>query len=132
MPSLSPASREKLNTCHPDLQTLILEVSKEFDITVLCGHRGQREQEAAFASGTSTVNWPDSKHNPFPSQAVDISPYPIDWKDVRRFYYMIGYVRGVAKRLGIKVRCGADWNGNFDIKDQNFHDLPHVELEVVK
>ena len=21
-----------------------------------------------------------------------------------------------------------DWNGNFDIKDQNFHDLPHFEL----
>lgn len=130
MPSLSSASREKLNTCHPLLQTLVLEVIKQFDVTVVYGHRTKEDQDKAFLQGVSKVKWPESKHNKFPSEAVDLAPYPIDWNDVRRFYYLAGYVRGVAERLGIKVRIGADWDGDFDIKDQNFHDLPHIELEV--
>ena len=36
----------------------------------------------------------------------------------------------VANRLGLKVRWGGDWDGDFEFKDQNFHDLPHFELEV--
>ena len=128
MPILSPQSREKLNTCHPDLQTLVLEVAKQFDLTVVYGHRPEDQQEKAFKEGRSKVRWPNSKHNKMPSEAVDLAPYPIDWNDVRRFYYLAGYVRGVAERLGIKVRIGADWDGDFDIKDQNFHDLPHIEL----
>jgi len=62
------------------------------------------------------------------ARAVDVAPYPIDWNDVRRFYYLIGYIRGIADKLGINIRVGADWNGNGEIKDQNFHDLPHIEL----
>lgn len=125
---LSAKSLERLNTCHPDLQTLVLEVAKQFPVTVICGHRSKAEQDVAFLAGKSKVRWPNGQHNSLPSRAVDLAPDPIDWNDVRRFYYLSGYIRGVAERLGIKVRIGADWNGNFDIKDQNFHDLPHVEL----
>lgn len=128
MPALSPQSREKLNTCHADLQTLVLEVAKKFNVTVLCGHRDKAEQDKAFAEGSSKVTWPNSKHNRMPSEAVDLAVYPIDWKDVRRFYYLSGYVRATAERLNIKIRIGADWNGDFEIKDENFLDLPHVEL----
>ena len=39
-----------------------------------------------------------------------------------------GYVKGVAASLGIEIRIGADWNGNFTAKDQSFHDLPHFEI----
>lgn len=130
MPKLSIASSQKLRECHPDLQRLIDEAAKSFDFTVICGHRGKAEQDKAFNEGRSKVQFPNSKHNALPSLAVDIVPYPIDWNDVRRFYYMGGYVLGVAERLGIKVRWGGDWNGNFEIKDQNFHDLPHFELIV--
>jgi hypothetical protein len=30
--------------------------------------------------------------------------------------------------MGINIRCGVDWNGNIDLKDQNFYDLPHYEI----
>jgi hypothetical protein len=30
--------------------------------------------------------------------------------------------------MGIESRMGADWDGDFDTKDQTFHDLPHFEL----
>lgn len=128
MPALSRASIDKLNTCHPDLQKLIAEVAKDFDLTVVYGHRTKMDQDKAFLEGRSKVQYPNSRHNSLPSMAVDVAPYPIDWNDVRRFYYLVGYIRGIANKLGIKVRVGADWNGNGEIKDQNFFDLPHIEL----
>ena len=128
MPALSRQSLDRLSTCHEKLQELIYQVSKDFDLTVLCGHRDKLEQDKAVLEGRSKVQYPNSKHNQLPSLAVDIAPYPIDWNDVRRFYYLIGYIKGIANKLGIKIRVGADWNGNGEIKDQNFHDLPHIEL----
>lgn len=98
------------------------------DIKVICGTRSKEEQAIAFLEGRSKVQFPNSMHNTTPSKAVDIVPYPVDWNDVRRFYLMGGYVLATAEALGIRVRWGGDWNGNLDIKDQNFHDLPHIEL----
>jgi len=74
------------------------------------------------------LKYPTSKHNTYPSLAVDVMPYPIDWRDLYRIYYFVGYARGVANQMGIPIRCGADWDGDFNLKDQNFHDLPHFEL----
>lgn len=130
MPSLSRRSFDNLKTCHPELQRLIAEVAKDFDLTVLCGHRPKEDQDKAFREGRSKVQFPNSKHNAFPSLAVDVAPYPIDWNDVRRFYLMGGYILATAKKMGIKVRWGGDWNGNLDIKDQNFHDLVHFEVII--
>lgn len=132
MPALSVSSEAKLSTCHADLQRLVREVARHFDISVLVGFRTEKEQEAAFAAGTSKQQWPSSPHNKLPALAVDIAPYPIDWEDLRRFYYLGGFVVATAQRLGIPLRWGGDWNGNFDIKDQNFNDLPHFELVGVK
>lgn len=132
MPSLSQSSLEQLHTCHPVLQALISEVAKNFDIKVTCGHRNKIDQDKAFLEGKSKLQWPNGPHNKVPSTAVDIAPYPIDWSDetkaIGRFYYLAGYVRGVAERMGIRVRVGADWDGDFDIRDQSFNDLPHIEL----
>ena len=40
----------------------------------------------------------------------------------------IGIVNERAKQLGIKLRCGGDWDGDTETTDQKFHDLPHFEL----
>lgn len=69
-----------------------------------------------------------SKHNSQPSKAVDVSPYPINWNNKEGFYHFAGFVRATAQQMGIKIRWGGDWNGNFDLKDQNFFDLPHFEI----
>lgn len=128
MPEFSPLSKKRLAECHHDLQKLMNEVIKHYDIVILCGFRGKDEQEKAVAEGKSKVHFPNSKHNVTPSLAVDIAPYPIDWNDMKRWWHLAGYVKATAERLGIKIRQGADWDGDNDFKDQKFIDLPHVEL----
>ena len=128
MANFSNKSIGKLTTAEDDLQRLFQKVVEKYDCTILCGHRTKEEQEKAFNSGHSKVKYPNSRHNSVPSKAVDAAPYPIDWNDLDRFYHFAGYVRGIAESLGINIRWGGDWNGNFDLKDQNFYDLPHFEV----
>ena len=128
MPEFSPLSKRRLAECHPDLQKLMNEVIKQYDIVVLCGFRGKDEQDKAFREGKSKLPFPKSKHNVTPSLAVDIAPYPVDWNDLKRFWHMVGFVKATAIQMGIKIRMGADWDGDNDFKDQKFIDLPHVEL----
>jgi len=128
MPAFGRRSQENLSTAHPDLQRLFIEVVKHFDCSVLCGHRGKEAQNEAYHSGRSGVKWPNGGHNSKPSYAVDVAPYIIDWEDIKRFYMFVGFVRGIAASMNINIRCGADWDGDTQVKDQNFHDLPHFEL----
>lgn len=55
MPVFSKASKERLSTCHPDLQRVMNEAIKITDFTVLEGHRGKAAQDAAFAAGNSKI-----------------------------------------------------------------------------
>lgn len=122
------SSRERLVTCHPDLQKLFNELIKDWDISILCGHRTEEEQNAAVASGNSKTPFPKSKHNAMPSLGVDAALYPVDWNDTGRHYMFVGMVKQKAKDLGIEIRCGADWDGDNDTDDQTFNDLVHFEL----
>lgn len=128
MPRFSARSKQKLSTCHEDLQRVMNEVIKVWDCTILCGHRDEEAQTEVFLAGKSKVMWPNSKHNTSPSEAVDAAPYPIDWDDLERFRRFAFFVKGVATGMGVVVRIGADWDGDNDIHDQRFHDLPHIEL----
>lgn len=128
MPQFGTASKERLATCHWDLQRLLNEVIKHVDCAVMEGHRGEADQNEAFKTGKSQKPWPLGEHNILPSMAVDVAPYPIDWKDTARFYLFIGFVKGIAQSMGIKIRCGADWDGDWQVSDQSFNDLPHIEL----
>jgi len=124
----SKVSLARLLTCDIALQQLFLEVVKFFDCTVECGHRGKEAQDAAFAAGRSKLQWPRSKHNTTPSQAVDVSPYPVNYKDVQRYYYFAGQVTQFAREMKIAVRWGGDWDSDTFVNDQNFNDLVHWEL----
>lgn len=128
MAVLSEYSLTRLNTCHPDLQRLVKEAVKHFDCRVLCGHRNQAEQDQAFHDGNSETPWPRSKHNTQPSVAVDVAPYPIDWKDTARFHYFAGFMKGLAVQMGIRLRWGGDWDSDTEVKDETFRDLVHFEL----
>lgn len=121
-------SKKNLAQAHSDLQALFLEVIKHYDCAVISGFRGQEEQDSLFHAGQSKLKFPESKHNDLPSMAVDVIPWPVDWSDYKRFYHFVGFVKGVASQMGINIRCGADWDGDNDFKDQTFHDLPHFEL----
>lgn len=123
-------SQARLDTCHPKLQEILNEAIKHVDFSVLCGHRTEEDQMAAYNAvpQVSKVKWPNSKHNSLPSRAVDIAPYPIDWNDIKRFAHLGGLIRGIAAAKGIKIRVGFDWDMDGDITDHKFMDWPHIEL----
>ena len=120
-------SLKNLRECHPELQRLFFDLESDYNISILEGHRPKAEQGAAFNSGNSKVQWPDSKHNEYPSKAVDAAIYPGDWNDSGRHYMFVGIVRERARALDIPIRCGADWDGDFSTKEQTFNDLVHSE-----
>jgi peptidoglycan L-alanyl-D-glutamate endopeptidase CwlK len=68
----------------------------------------------------------NSKH--LTGNAVDLAPYPIDWKNTKRFYHFAGIVLGVATEMGIRIRWGGDWDMDDDLDDQSFMDLVHFEI----
>ena len=127
MAKFSDFSLTNLKTCDERLQMVFYSVVKHVDCRVLEGHRAEKRQNLMFAQDKSTLRWPDSKHNLMPSRAVDVAPYPIDWNNMLRFSMFAGFVKGVAASQGIPLRCGIDWNGNFDPTD-NWIDAPHFEL----
>lgn len=129
MPSFSKLSLERLAQCDARWADIFQEVIKHFDCTILCGHRNEADQNAAYEAGNSKLRWPKSKHNTLPSKAIDVAPYPIDWNDTRRFYYFAGLVMGIAKSKGYTVRWGGDWDKDTQVKDNKFNDLVHFEFE---
>jgi len=134
MPTFSARSLRSLSTCDDRLQALFRRVVGIVDCTVIQGHRSEDEQTAAYESGNSKIRWPNGKHNSYPSMAVDVAPvlssedYAIRWKELRRFYHFAGVVRGVAAEMGLAIRWGGDWDGDFDLSDNTFADLVHFEL----
>ena len=129
MPRFSSKSKRKLDTCHESLQQLFSEVVKSFDCTVIEGHRGEKKQNEAYRKGNSKLKYPNGKHNKTPSIAVDVIPYPIDWKDRDRMHYFGGFVLGIAKKMGFKIRWGGDWDMDTHTKDNKFDELVHFEMK---
>ncbi len=136
MNKFSESSKSKLSTCHKDIQILFNHIILERDCTIVCGFRSEAEQNKAFADGNSQKRFPNSKHNTSPSLAVDVAPYEkngIDWGKLQSAEFA-GYVRGVADqlyRIGTikhRIRCGADWDRDYDVDDTSFWDGAHFEL----
>jgi len=125
---LSKISQERLNTCHPDLIKLMTAVSEVVSIAILCGHRGEAEQNKAFAEKKSKLKFPQSKHNKTPSLAVDIAPLPINWNDADAFKSLANLVFEIADRQKIVIRWGGDFNQDGSKTKNDAWDLPHYEL----
>lgn len=138
------ASKAKIAECDPRLQAVLNELIQLLDNTVMVGHRGQIEQDLAFAQGRSKTPWPKSKHNSTPSLAADVAPYFSEEPHIRwpsnaimrdpdaqvfaRYAYMVGLARGIAHAKGIHLRSGMDWDSDGEIADNSFMDLPHLEI----
>ena len=121
------ASFERLSTCDKRLQALANKMldRSEFDLSITCGYRGEKEQNEAFKEGKSNAKFGQSKHNIRPSQAIDIVPFPVNWdpKDPR-WTEMALNAMWCAGKLGFEIV----WGGNF----KNFKDLPHFEIKERK
>ena len=117
MPTFSRKSKSRLYTCEEKLILLFEKVIEKRDCTILVGHRGKIAQNIAFYTGKSKLKYPKSKHNSFPSEAVDVIPYPFkneDWKNLKKFKDFCNYVQMVADKMGIGViNGGLAWNWDF-------------------
>jgi len=129
MPYFGRKSKERLNTCDSNLQKVFNEVIKHVDCSVLEGHREKDRQNKLFEEGKTKVKYPNGRHNRQPSSAVDVTPYPVDWKDRERQTLFAGFVIGVASQMNINLRWGGDWDQDFQVADNRFDDFPHFELK---
>lgn len=152
MPHFSKTSLDKIATCHDDLQVIFKEVIRHFDCTVLYGHRTVDEQQQLYKIGRKLEagKWiktggvvtncdgikVKSKHNSYPSVAIDVVPYPINWTDVNRMRYFAGFVLGIAQslysqgKITHELRSGLDWDRDTELRDTRFQDAPHFELVI--
>lgn len=48
--------------------------------------------------------------------------------NIQKWYLYIGALKGTADTMGIKIRSGADWDGDNQLDDQTFNDIGHIEL----
>ena len=128
MPRFGTKSKERLATCDERLQKVFNEVIKHVDCSVLEGHRGQERQDKLYEEGKTKLKFPMGRHNMAPSNAGDVTPYPVDWEDRERQTLFAGFVIGIARSMGIKLRWGGDWDMDFRVMDNRFDDFPHFEI----
>jgi peptidoglycan L-alanyl-D-glutamate endopeptidase CwlK len=117
-------SRNKLKDCHDALKVIVEELANVKNFVVCCGFRGEKEQNEAFKNGNSKLKFPLSRHNEFPSRAVDLAPCNdggvIDWNNIDAFKDLAKEFKRIAKEKNIKIVWGGDW--------KSFKDYPHYEL----
>ncbi len=151
---LGITSRERLATCHRDLQAIMeLAITRSnVDFSITQGARSFDLQLEYYKGGKSKLdpriesNLLRAKHVTLEgirdmAEAVDIAIYgPGNLRqemlyDINSLCYVAGVVQSCAREL---YDCGEichliRWGGNFDkdaviLKDQSFDDLPHFEL----
>ena len=142
MPKFGEKSKQRLETCHNDIQKVFNEVIKHVDCTIIEGHRTVVRQQELYNTilpdGTRPTNIDGvttlGNHNYKPSKAVDVLPWPIEihgvsaWHDRERLCLFAGFVLGIARMKGIVLVSGIDWNRDFSTKDTGLFDGPHFEI----
>ena len=148
MNEFSTTSKERRDTCHPDLiKILDLAITlSAIDFGVSEGHRPTARQQKLYAQGRTEpgkiVTRVDgitqkSRHQTNPSEAVDLYAYyngRAQWKQID-LAYIAGVMQAAARILFAKGTIShlVTWGGNWDndgiiLIDQSFDDAPHFQL----
>jgi peptidoglycan L-alanyl-D-glutamate endopeptidase CwlK len=145
---IGPASRAKLVGVDPFMVRVVERaiLITPIDFRVICGVRTRAEQAALYAQGRTLpgkiVTWTlNSRHIPDPRTglgcAVDLLPAPYDWKieDDRStpeqddaFVKLAQVMFRAAADAGVRIRWGANWDGDKQIREKGETDNPHFEL----
>jgi len=139
--TLGQQSLARLEGVHPDLVRVVKRAAAIAttveDFTVLEGVRTLARQRELYARGRSTpgqiVTWTMSS-NHFRNartgfgHAVDLAPFPVNWKDSRRFDQLALVMFRAAALEGVKLRWGADWDQDGKPRERGESDSPHFEL----
>ena len=115
-------SLKRLATSHDDLQRLMTAALEHpdcpSDMTIVYGQRSNAEQADLYAQGrtkpgrvVTNAKPGQSRHNSWPSQAVDVIPYingagSWSWDHINP---MADHIKRVASDLGIQATWGGDW-----------------------
>tara|TARA_R110002073_G_scaffold121345_2_gene263774 strand:+ start:12699 stop:13166 length:468 start_codon:yes stop_codon:yes gene_type:complete len=121
MPSFGNRSLEALETVDIRISKVLHEAIKHYDFSVLEGHRDEETQNKYVETGASKLKFPYSKHNKYPSLAVDIVPYPVDWENLHRFKELSKVIKDACEVVGVDT---LSWG--YDLWKW---DMPHWELE---
>lgn len=137
--SFSQKSLDRLDGVHPQLVQIVHDAMamQVMDFSVNEGVRTLARQKQLVAEGKSRTL--DSKHiiqDDGYGHAVDLYPSPInmaavhkgDAREIFRFGILSGLMLSAAKRRGIIVVNGADWDGDGQTLDHTFFDAPHFQL----
>jgi len=137
MPRFGRRSKSRLKGVNPKLVNVLNEAIKIYDFTIIEGLRTKRRQKELYDQGKTKVM--HSRH--MDGLAVDISPYPVNFEDIKRFFYIAGIIKVIGMRLGADIRWGGDWNKDqiFTSRglanktgtdsSQNFNDYVHFEIK---
>jgi peptidoglycan L-alanyl-D-glutamate endopeptidase CwlK len=134
MPShqFSKSSLDRLEGVNHILADLCFRVLYHRDCTVIYGKRTIEEQLKLVNEGLSkTMNSYHLPQEDGKAWAVDLAPYPIDWKNTKQFYWLAGMMKVLAELYlpdGYYLRWGGNWDSDEDLDDQSFMDLVHYEL----
>lgn len=125
-------------TLHEELVLVCDTLLPLHDFRIQEGHRNKERQNQLYADGASKLRWPASKHNSYPSRAMDLLPFVngqfIGWDKWPQWRYFGGMVLGVAHALResgqmqYELRWGHDWDMDNDLGNHRFVDGPHFEL----
>jgi hypothetical protein len=120
-----PRCNAILKDAHPDLQAFARELRKDNpDAHVSWAFRGEAEQNAFKAKGTSNATFGNSPHNFKPALALDwfrLTHTGAHW-DRPWFEFVLA---PATRAFGLE--WGGDWNGNGK-RDKNDWDAAHVQL----
>ena len=151
MARFSTKSMSQLSSCERDIQTIFQEVVKYADCSVIEGHRSEETQHNHWQKGrklirpdadpkkaeswkvvdkSEVVTYKDgytkkSRHQNYPSPAVDVVPYPQMWSDPIAFQRFIGVVHWVQDRLYEEGKIQKKLDNGYDL--WNGFDSPHWE-----
>lgn len=123
-------SRERLEGVHP----LLIECAEralaygilDFTVLHLGGVRTLEDQKGLVAKGASqTLNSLHRIQDTGYGHAIDIAPYPVDWKDLSRFYLMGALMFRAAGEMGGHDVIPLEWGGLWP----RFKDYPHFQLK---
>ena len=154
MPTYSNNSSNKLATCERDIQTIMHEVIKFMDVTIVEGKRTAERQHHHWKKGRKFIggnvrernNWEVqdsaqivttkdgfeklSRHQiGAMSEAVDVIPYPSKWSSKDKFMELSGVIKATQIRLKAEGRIERtlDWGADL----WNGFDKPHWQLKEV-
>ena len=152
MPKFGQKSYSRLSTCEQSIQTILMEVVKHYDIMIVEGNRTAERQNHHWSKGRRLQNGADkekrfswevvnkakivtykdgyeqkSKHQSFPSVAVDVVPWPSQWTDKNKMIELRGIIKYIQAKLFEEGRISKLLDNGADLWDG--FDMPHFQIK---